>query len=137
MNSKFEARSFSNSRDMDIWKSKMDAIYKTDKPNLQSLAWWEYSWQDDDLFTSNTTICSQAMILFTVVKYIFNSFFGHQGEAVVPLTNDHIMSARSIWSFRHLEHQDPSIISDSIGRARMEQQFQRRSWRSRNRVQLS
>ena len=64
---------------MDIWKSKMDAIYKTDKSNLQSLAWWEYSYQDDDLFTSDTTICSQAMILFTVVKYIFNSFFGHQG----------------------------------------------------------
>ena len=40
-------------------------------------------------------------------------------EAVAPLANDPIMSGRSIQSFRHLEHQNPSIISDSIGRARM------------------
>ena len=40
-------------------------------------------------------------------------------EAVAPLENDPIMSGRSIRSFRHLEHQNPSIISDSIGRARM------------------
>ena len=40
-------------------------------------------------------------------------------EAAAPLANDPIMAGRSIRSFRHLEHQNPSIISDSIGRARM------------------
>ena len=31
---------------------------------------------------------------------------------VAPLKNDPILLGRSIWSFRHLEHQNPSIISD-------------------------
>ena len=48
---------------------------------------------------------------------------------VAPPENDPIMLGTSIRSFRHLEHQNPSIISDSIGRARMVQQFQRRSRR--------
>ena len=39
-------------------------------------------------------------------------------ELVAPLENDPIMSGRLIWSFRHLEHQNPSIISDSIDSAR-------------------
>ena len=43
---------------------------------------------------------------------------------VAPLTNDPLMLGISIWSFRHPEHQNPSIISDSIGRARIVQQFQ-------------
>ena len=42
---------------------------------------------------------------------------------MAPLANDPIMSGRLIRLFRHLEHQNPSIISDSIGRARMVQQF--------------
>ena len=46
-------------------------------------------------------------------------------EAVAPLANDPIMSEISICSFRHLERQNPSIISDSIGRARMVQQIPR------------
>ena len=33
----------------------------------------------------------------------------------MPLANDPIMSGRSIQLFRHLEHQNPFIISDSIG----------------------
>ena len=32
----------------------------------------------------------------------------------MPLTNDHFMSGRSIKVFRHLEHQNQSIISESI-----------------------
>ena len=47
-------------------------------------------------------------------------------EAVPPLTNDPILWGRSIQSFRHLENQNPSIMSDSIGRAKMAQQFN--SW---------
>ena len=39
-------------------------------------------------------------------------------EAVALLANDLILSATSIRSFRHLEHQNPSIISEDIGRAR-------------------
>ena len=45
-------------------------------------------------------------------------------EAVALLANDLIMSGTSIRSFRHLEHQNPSIISEDIGRARSVQQFQ-------------
>ena len=44
-----------------------------------------------------------------------------------PLASDLIMLARSIWSFRHLEHQNPSINSDSKGRARMVQKLWRRN----------
>ena len=36
-------------------------------------------------------------------------------EAVGLLPNDLIMSGTSIQSFRHLEHQNPSIISEDIG----------------------
>ena len=39
-------------------------------------------------------------------------------EAVALLANYLIMSCTSIRSFRHLEHQNPSIISEDIGRAR-------------------
>ena len=34
---------------------------------------------------------------------------------MAPLANDPIMSGRSIQLFRHLECQNPSIISESIG----------------------
>ena len=37
-------------------------------------------------------------------------------EAVAPPENNLIMSGPSIRSFRHLEHQNPSIISEDIGR---------------------
>ena len=47
----------------------------------------------------------------------------------MPLANDPIMSERSIRAFRHLEYQNPSIISDSIGRARMVQQLRIRGMR--------
>ena len=36
-------------------------------------------------------------------------------EEVAPSGNDPIMWGRSIWSFRHPECQNPSIISDYIG----------------------
>ena len=39
-------------------------------------------------------------------------------EAVALLANDLILSATSIRSFRHLEHQNPSIISEDIDRNR-------------------
>ena len=38
---------------------------------------------------------------------------------MAPLSNDPIMLDRSIWLFRHLEYQNPSIISDFIGRNRI------------------
>ena len=41
------------------------------------------------------------------------------------LTNYTIMSGKSKGLFRHLENKNPSIISDSKGKARMVQQFQR------------
>ena len=44
---------------------------------------------------------------------------------MASLANDPIMLGRLIRSFRHLEHQNPSILSDYIGRARMVQQFLR------------
>ena len=47
-------------------------------------------------------------------------------EAVAPLANDPIMFRRSMRSSRHLEHQNQSIISEDIGRARMVQQLRRR-----------
>ena len=37
--------------------------------------------------------------------------------------NNLIMSGTLMRSFRHLQCQNPSIISDSLGRARMVQQF--------------
>ena len=43
-------------------------------------------------------------------------------EVVVLLANDLIMLGTSIQSFTHLEHQNLSIISEDIGRARMVQQ---------------
>ena len=59
-------------------------------------------------------------------------------EALALLANDPIMLGRSIFLFRHLECQNLSIISDSIGRARIVQHFlrSRRSW-IRGGVQLS
>ena len=47
----------------------------------------------------------------------------------MPLANDPIMSRRLIQLFRHLECQNPSIISEDRGRARMVQQFRRRNVR--------
>ena len=49
-------------------------------------------------------------------------------EVVAQLENDPILSGRSIRSFRHLELQNPSIISDFRHRSRMVQHF----WRRRN-----
>ena len=59
---------------------------------------------------------------------IFFAPFLATSEAVAPLSNDPIMSGKLRESFRHLEQQNLSIFSDSIGRARMVQQFQRRGW---------
>ena len=63
--------------------------------------------------------------------------FGHL-MLVIPGANAPIMSGRVIRSFRDLKHQNPSIISDSIGRARMVQQFRNRGLELRIRgVQLA
>jgi len=40
-------------------------------------------------------------------------------EEMALLANNLIMLGRLIWSFRNLEHQNWSIILDSIGRYRM------------------
>ena len=49
-------------------------------------------------------------------------------EEVAPFTSDLIMWGRPIQLFRHLEHQNLSIISEDIGRGdRMVQQFRRRN----------
>ena len=53
-------------------------------------------------------------------------------EAVAPPENNLIMSGTSIRSFRHLEHQNLSIISEDIGRNRWLQK-KVRSRRSRSR----
>ena len=47
-------------------------------------------------------------------------------EVVALLANDLIMSGTSLRLFIHLKHQNPSIISKDIGRAKSVQQFQRR-----------
>jgi len=60
---------------------------------------------------------------------IFLVTFLAMRETVASLKNYLILLERSIWFFRHLEHQNMSIISDSIGRAQMVLQFWwRRSW---------
>ena len=75
------------------------------------------------LDTSNSEICPLVMILSTIILV---PFFATK-ETLAPLANDPIIQKRSIRSFRHLECQNPSIISEDIGRARMVQQFQRRN----------
>ena len=57
--------------------------------------------------------------------------------AAAPLANDPIMSGRSIRSFRHPDHQNPSIISDSIGRARMAMKTGKKVRRRRSRKSYS
>ena len=46
---------------------------------------------------------------------IFIILFLATREVVGPLANDPIISGRLIRLLRHIEHQNPSIISDSIG----------------------
>ena len=64
-------------------------------------------------------------IVFIIGISIFRCLFYKRFifEEVVPLSNDPIMSKRLIQSFRHLEHQNLSIISDSIDSARCGQIF--------------
>ena len=64
---------------------------------------------------------------------LLSSNFHHQG-VVVPPTNYFIMSETLIRSFRHLEHQNPSINLGDIGRARSVQQFRRNGTEQRNTV---
>ena len=79
------------------------------------------------LDTSNTKICPLVMILSRVESsgIVFLVLFSASKEALVPLANEPIMSKRSIWLFRHLKYQNPSINLEDIGRARMLQQFRR------------
>ena len=44
-------------------------------------------------------------------------------EVMALLANNLSKLDRLIWSFRHLEHQNLSIVSDSIGRARTVKQI--------------
>ena len=52
-------------------------------------------------------------IYLQIAEIFFSSILATR-EAVAPPTNDPIMWGRSIQSFRHPEHQNQSIISDSI-----------------------
>ena len=56
---------------------------------------------------------------------------------MAPYANDPIMLRRSIRSFRHLEHQNMSIISGDIGRARSVQQFRNGTERRNGRTERS
>ena len=56
---------------------------------------------------------------------------------VVPPENNPIMSGTSIRSFKHLEHQNLSIISEDIDRNRMLQKKVRRRVRSKSRSRKS
>ena len=49
-------------------------------------------------------------------------------RALVPLANDPIMSGTLIQSSRHLEHQNLSIISEDIDRARMDNNSRGGEW---------
>ena len=64
------------------------------------------------------------MILYTVDEYFLVPFLATK-ETLAPLANDPILLGRSIWSFRHLDCQNPSIISDSIDRRRGWEEIQR------------
>ena len=54
-------------------------------------------------------------MIISTIEEIFLVYFLATKEALALLANDPIMSGRLIRSFRHLECQNPSIISDSIG----------------------
>ena len=61
-------------------------------------------------------------LIYSIGIIFFSSFFGHQGGSGAH-GNDPIILGTSIRSFRHLEHQNPSIISEDIGQAKIVQQF--------------
>ena len=58
-------------------------------------------------------------------------------EAVALLANDLIMSGTLIRSFRNLEHQNPTIISEDISRGRSVQQFRNRGGTEEERRSLT
>ena len=66
------------------------------------------------LDTSNTKICQLMMILATCNGIICLVLFLATREAVALLANDFIMLMKSILLLKHLESQNPSLISDSI-----------------------
>ena len=92
------------------------APYANDPIMLDTSIWLFRHLKHQNLFTGDDFIYSRGIIFFVL--------FLATKEALALLINDPIMSGRSIWSFGHLECQNPSIISDSIARARMVQQFQ-------------
>ena len=96
---------------MIIQKSKMVTICKPAKPNLLRLV---SKWVPEIGFrvislNSEFQPCSSSNSL-----YNFLVPFLATREEVAPLANDPIILGRSMWSFRHLESQDLSIISESI-----------------------
>ena len=78
----------------------MGVLGKSAKPNLLSLALWEYSCEDSHLDTSNTKVCLQVMVI-SIVQDIFLVQFFDTRKAVAPLADDPILLCRSIWSLRH------------------------------------
>ena len=87
----------------------MVTIEKPAKSNLLSLASWDYLCQHEYLDTSNTKSVHRIK-LYPKQWICFLVNFLAAREAVVPLTNDTIISGRSVWIVRHLEIQNPSII---------------------------
>ena len=90
---------------------------------------------------NNTIILGRSIYLFRHLKYqnlsTGDDFIHNNGmilwveflaikKALVQLANDPILWERLILLFRYLQHRNPSITSDTIGWARIVQQF----WRS-------
>ena len=63
------------------------------------------------LDTLNIKICLETAEKIFLVPFLATT------KTMVPLANDPIMQKRLIRWFRHLEHQNPSIIQGDIGRA--------------------
>ena len=81
--------------------------------------WFEASFSTGDDFIASSGI--NFLVPFLATK-----------EALAPLANVPIMSRRSIRSFRHLECQNPSIISESIGIPNGSKKMGKKVRRSRN-----
>ena len=79
------------------------------------LCFW-FIWIFKGLFWVCILVNVNFEIVFTIGIPTFRCLFYKRFifEAVVPLSNDPIMSKRLIQSFRHLEHQNMSISSESI-----------------------
>ena len=100
----------------------MGVLGKSAKPNLLSLALWEYSCEDSHLDTSNTKVCLYVMVT-SIVQDIFLVQFFDTRKAVAPLADDPILLCRTIWSLRHPDIENLPILKDLIDRVTIVQQF--------------